>query len=467
MSRQPQSTALLAGAAEVDITPKMGTQIAGDIGRYRPAELVVDPIYAKALVLQSGAKKLCLLSMDLCIINEKYIREIRRRAGQELGIAPQAVLVHVVQNHAAPALGHAFVSEECTLFPPEYPWLKGGDDEYHGFAVERAIEAVRQAARGLEPVRYGAASGVETRVAFNRRFILRDGSACTHGQWRDPADVLQIEGPIDPELGVMCFTTDSLRIVAMLLHHSCHPTHGYPERFITAGWPGAWSSGMKAACGAACVPLVLNGCCGNLHHCNHLDPSHDHSFPTLGRRLTETSCGLLKKITYQDQAVLDARTTSIRIRMRQLDPAEVERARALVAKNPQPMWIDAQKTAVQWDWVYAVSVVDMADCHERQPFYEYEIQVLRIGDYAVVGLAGEPFVEGQLHIKRHSPARRTYVAHFSTGYAGYVPTREALTRGGYETRTANWSKLVPEALEMIADGTVRLLGEMFPEKGRA
>ena len=47
---------LLAGAAEVDITPVMGTQIAGDIGRRRPAEILIDPIYAKALVLDDGQR---------------------------------------------------------------------------------------------------------------------------------------------------------------------------------------------------------------------------------------------------------------------------------------------------------------------------------------------------------------------------------------------------------------------------
>jgi hypothetical protein len=51
------------------------------------------------------------------------------------------------------------------------------------------------------------------------------------------------------------------------------------------------------------------------------------------------------------------------------------------------------------------------------------------------------------------------------GGMGYVPTPEAIRRGGYETRTANWSKLAPEALDTIVDGGVKLLKDMFKGGG--
>ena len=87
--------------------------------------------------------------------------------------------------------------------------------------------------------------------------------------------------------------------------------------------------------------------------------------------------------------------------------------------------------------------------------------MLRIGDLAVIGWPGEPFVEAQLAIKKGSPAAYTFVAHFCNDSAGYQPTREAFKRGGYETRTANWSKLAPEALEVVQDTTVEMLRELY------
>jgi hypothetical protein len=55
---------LLAGTAEVDIRPQMGTQIAGDTGTRRPAEILIDHIWAKALALEDGQQRLCVLSME-------------------------------------------------------------------------------------------------------------------------------------------------------------------------------------------------------------------------------------------------------------------------------------------------------------------------------------------------------------------------------------------------------------------
>ncbi len=43
----------LGGSAEVDITPPRGVQLAGDVGRFRPADLLVEPLYAKAQQLWS------------------------------------------------------------------------------------------------------------------------------------------------------------------------------------------------------------------------------------------------------------------------------------------------------------------------------------------------------------------------------------------------------------------------------
>ena len=63
---QPVS-ALRAGAAVVDVTPEMGIQLAGDIGRPRPVEKIRDPLFAKALALEAGGKRLCYVAVDCAV----------------------------------------------------------------------------------------------------------------------------------------------------------------------------------------------------------------------------------------------------------------------------------------------------------------------------------------------------------------------------------------------------------------
>jgi len=455
---------LKAGAAQVDITPERGIQLAGDIGRYRPVEFILDPIYAKALILESNGCKLCFLSCDLACIATEWVNKIRRLASERFGLKPEAIMIHAVQNHAAPSIGHIMVSNECKLIPPELPWLRGGDDRYNSFALERILEAIRLANENLEPAWIGVASGIEGRVAFNRRFVMRNGRVQTHPRAGDP-NILYAEGPIDPELGVVCIVAENARVLAMLLYYTCHPTHGYPNRYVTADWPGVWSNGVKGIFGEKCTPLVFNGCCGNIHHMNHLDPSYVDDQNRMGRLLTETTVNIVKRIdNYRNDVVLDFRTTHIKIPLREISSDELEKARQLLDKHPEPLWIDDARTRVDWDWMYAVSLLDLYEQRQHDPEFDYEIQVLRVGNIAFVSLMGEPFVEGQLAIKLQSPTYPTYVVHNCNGSAGYIPTKHAFQRGGYETRTSNWSNLAPEALDIIVNESVELLREVFRDK---
>ena len=80
------------GAAMVDITPALGTHLAGGgAGEYRPAKSVMDPLYARVLVLESGGCRLCMVALDVTIVTEEWTRRIRRAAERKFGLPAEAV----------------------------------------------------------------------------------------------------------------------------------------------------------------------------------------------------------------------------------------------------------------------------------------------------------------------------------------------------------------------------------------
>jgi len=87
------------------------------------------------------------------------------------------------------------------------------------------------------------------------------------------------------------------------------------------------------------------------------------------------------------------------------------------------------------------------------------VNVIRIGDAVICTNPAELFVEFGLEIRRHSPARVTFVAELTDGYCGYVPTLKAFSRGGYETWPAPTSQLATCAGKQIVTATRRLLTE--------
>src|SRR5437879_2932026 len=56
---------LKAGVAKVDITPPVGLRMWGYGNRKGAATGVLDPLYARVLVLEAGEKRLALVALDL------------------------------------------------------------------------------------------------------------------------------------------------------------------------------------------------------------------------------------------------------------------------------------------------------------------------------------------------------------------------------------------------------------------
>lgn len=203
--KSPTTSAhLCAGASQIDITPQTDIHLAGAVGEFRLAQYVYDPLYAKALVLQNGEKKICFLSLDLTIITEDWTERIREAVAEEYSIAPEAIMVHATQTHSAPSLGHFMFDESFQQTPPDMEWLRGGDPRYFDFAFERIIQAIKQANDSLQTVRIRVGSGIEGRLAFNRRAVMNDGSARMPGpKWPEPLGptyTRYMEGPTDPEV---------------------------------------------------------------------------------------------------------------------------------------------------------------------------------------------------------------------------------------------------------------------------
>ncbi len=447
---------LRAGAAKTVISPEKGIQIAGDIGRHRPCSNVLEPLYARALALEHAGERYAILSIDVLAIDNPWADEIRRRAQETYQLAPERLIIHITQNHAAPSIGNHFCRDSCTLLPDEYAWLRGGDPRYNAPAVTGCVDALGMALANMQPVTVAVGRAIDGRVAFNRRFVLRDGTTVCHPPQCSP-NILHVEGPTDPEVGIATFTNSEGQVISALLHHTCHPCHGYGANDALAGWPGAWCDEMEAHFGAGCTPLVINGCCGNVHYVNHADPHPLWDHRIMGQMLADSTRTALAQMTPVDAATFAWARRVLPLPRREISPALLAEAQRMLAEHPTPLWQDDNHVQVSWDWVYAVGILDIADERTTHPHYPYEMQALRLGNFALLSLMGEPFVEAQLRIKRESPFPFLQIAHMCNGYLGYVPTRRAFAGGGYETRTGRGSRLVPEALEMIEDASVELL----------
>ena len=468
-----ETNLLRAGAAMIDITPPAGTHLAGSgAGEHRPAQAVMDPLFAKAIVFEAGEQRVCMVILDLTIVTGDYTDLIRAAIGEQTGLAPEAIMIQATQTHSAPSLGYFMLDPDFPLeTTAETEYLRGAERAYGDRAAAAAVEAAVEAESKLQPVCIGLGRGVLGDLAFNRRGIRRDGTIAMPkplGREQQPfgiADICYLEGPMDPEVGVCCVQDMNMQPLAFLLHYTCHPVNafGYREtyRAVSADWPGAWTREMQQLFGGDAVPLVVNGCCGNINPWHPFDPDCRPDHQRMGRELAQMSERIVHNMAFANDAALDCRVEKVGLPYREIPAERLREVNAILAKDPQPP--RGENGEVDPHWFRAASTRSVELARQRDAEFPYEIQAFRIGDLGVIGLPGEPFVEGQLALKTNSAAPFLFPAHLTTHYVGYLPTRAAYARGGHEANedVTYWAKLAPGSLETVVEQARTLVEELF------
>jgi hypothetical protein len=393
-------------------------------------EKVLDPVCAKVLILESQERRIGFVSLDLLSIRWTQVCQIRD-AAEPLGIPKTNLMIAATHNHAGPAIVEAGQTRR--------------DEKYIEFMVARVKQALEKAAASLAPARIAMGSSTEGRISFIRRGILKDGSAKTHAR-ADAHEIRCLEGVIDPELGVMCVRDRNDKPLGFLVNFTCHPTHHGGDNLISAGYPGQLSLELKRAFGEGCVTVFLNGAFGNIHHANPYDPGFKNDMEHMGKVLAEDIGKLVPKMTPVETASLGAKTTTVKLPIRDIDGPY-----GLRAKFAQPF---------RTEEIYGPAVEKLRRKKRQRDHALAEVQCLSIGgETAFVSIPAEYFAQHGLRIKTESRVPRTYVVAAANGMVGYVPHKEAFERGGYETTLAMWSKLAPEAGDMLADAALELLGK--------
>jgi len=182
---------------------------------------------------------------------------------------------------------------------------------------------------------------------------------------------------------------------------------------------------VKRSLGDSCVPVILNGACGNINPWPPFDPDYADDHRLIGRALSKVVLRVMEKLEFAEEAAVDYATKRIKIPLREIEEERLKWAQEKLRSQPPPAWRDERRESVDPEWVMAAGLLGLHRLRERQPDHEYEIQAFRIGDVAIVGLPGEPFVEGGLRIKLGSPTYPTYVVHCVNQYVGYIPTADA------------------------------------------
>lgn len=440
---------LQVGFARTNITPPLGANVPGGFFP-RAGGLVHDDLYATAMVIDNGTTIIAVVGLDALSVRQSTV-EAGRKVAAAAGIPGENILVGASHTHCG---------------GPTCDCLGSRPEQWYCDLVGRQIgTAVVEANRRKRPAVLSSGRGYEDRVAFNRRFIMKDGSETTHPGKLNP-NIRKVAGPIDPEVGVLVARdaqTDA--VIGCLVNYALHGTLGVGGAGYSADWPFYMREAIAGVYGPEVITVFLNGACGDVTQVDNQSPRPSEFGETWGAAVGRTvAAEVIKVIEYLaaegerlEEAELGATSEILPLPMREVSAETVAAARK---------WLKSNKDAKTGERVYKEDQLRLAEWLKTEPLVPAEIQALRVGDLGIVSNPAEYFCVFGLDIKAKSPFPQTMVAELANGCVGYVPDEKALgpKGGGYEPAHACSSKLVPGAGKAIAKKSVELLKKLAPRR---
>ncbi len=434
-----------AGAASVDITPAVGTPMAGYYGE-RLSQGVHDPLFAKAVVLESGGKKAALVCLDLISTTEPMVDLARREIEKTTGVPGAGVMISATHAHTGPVLQARGPREDA--FGGRNPLARKYGEDLPG----KIAEAVRRAEKALRPAEVAAGHGRETSIAFNRRFHMTDGTVGWNPGKLNPK-ILKPAGTTDPDVALVYFeAADKDRTpLAAYVNYAVHLDNVGGLQF-SADLPATVADLLGRYKGPGLVTLYSAGCCGDINHIDvhwaERQGGHENA-ARMGVILAAEVLRTWPALKPGPPGALRVKSTRVKLPLAKITPEDVAASRATLARlaesgTPPPPFMEL---------VQAFKVRDVAD-RNGEPL-DVEVQVIALGDrIAWVSLPGEVFVELGLAIKQDSPFPHTILAELANGVIGYIPSRRAYAQGNYEVVSARCAegsgeRLVDAALQLL------------------
>lgn len=408
---------LIAGSAEVELRAPLGASMPGYF-QDRKATGVLDPLKARAVVLQRGGIRGALVALDLIGLEANEANACRKAVERATGIPSTHVWIHATHTHTGIMIPRRFTTDVDSIVPNFY----AGDVDQGWVAQlpDRVVDAVTAAQKSARP---GSAELGQTRadkLAFYRRYTMKDGTVRTNPGRNNP-DVLGPAGDADPTLTVIRFPESKSLIVIFGLH----PDVIGGTQF-SADYPGFLVARVREQLGKEWGVVFLNAACGNI---NHIDPSNEHQAKgpeessRIGRALGDAALRALRKAEPLVVEDLGFGSRVVRSRLRTVPEADVVEAERVLREEPSK--------AKAFNGLYADAALVLGRTKEFER--DAEISALRLGPMALVGMPGEIFVEVAREVQHDSPFDPTRVIGLTNGSLGYIPNADSFGRGGYET----------------------------------
>ncbi len=442
-------SALRAGVCKVNITPPIGTLMAGFAGRDHGCEGIHDELYSRVLYFNDGQEECIIAGNDLCNLSNEAADWIREKGEEETGVPAENIFLNCTHTHSGPIyreLEHK-VSRR-----------------YQVSMYDKIVGAIKRAKDTQEDVKIGWGEQ-PVQCGVNRR--ERRGDTIVLGDNPD--------GPVLPKIDILKIISEKSGHLLSVLF--CHPVHcvirGSDNYKISGDLAGAAERFVEKNISATAI--FIQGCAGNINSqpscCTRGYQTSFADVELLGQRLGSVIIKGLTEINNYNSNI-NIKTSETKCYLPLEEPPSVEEAQENLKKAEKKL-ADLKNREGIADLRYAhddyQNARDLAQVAREgldEPGLPFSMQAIALGDYVIVGFPAEVFVELGEQIKQKSKFENIIVAGYTNGAWLYIPIKSAFSEGGYEVKTRCKYKglhITEEAGQVVVDQAVKMLDELYKD----
>ncbi len=424
---------LYLGVGRKTITPEVGTCLYG----YRPgleSTSVNDDLTATAFYFKQGDICALLVSVTVGSVHIDITNEIFKSAYEKHGIPRSSAIMSSIHTHSAPNITGT------------YGWgdidAKYRDEVF----VPGTVCAIDEAVANIKPVKMAVATG-DSLIGINRR-ELGVNNVVNLGQnpW----------GPFDQQMTILSFKSEGGEPVANIIHYGAHATAAGANTEISRDWPGVMIDLLEAETSA--LTAFINGPEGDV------GPRLSNGRTTGGSKIEyamrhgawagQDAVRIYKNMGNYHTPKLATYGGAIKIPV--LPRISLEEAKREYEKYRG----ETVNHKGQLEKYYREVIESYENGYAEKEFREFEQNIIRLGDVAIVAFSYELFSEIGLRIKKYSNIPHVLSLSNANGSSGYFATESEICRGGYEikmTKTSHIQSYTPDADWHIVTNTLKNL----------
>ena len=414
------------GFAKEDITPNSGLLLAGYFN-LRPNRGAYDRLAVKAAAFRDENGCTAIVSFDLCLFNAKFAVELDEMLAAEKSPLAGKVLYCATHTHTGPYISGFFG--------------QSADPDYVASVKAKTIAALKNAYASLAPAELCAAETECSTLAFNRRYIMKNGKTLTNPGKLNP-DIDHPEGGIDPKI-LMLQVCQYDRPVLLLANISNH-TDTIGGDIVSADWPGRMEMEIQKASGYDIPVMTIIAPQGNINHFDTTTKADQTSYAEakrIGKGYAQAILAALYRLHKVENTAITVKRSDFEAPYLQLSDEEYAEAKRVYEENKDAV-MEAGRDMTSEDIARGVPAVKKLfaqkaiECRENPittKRFEHQIAITFGDELAFVSLPAEPFVEIGYAIRNGSKYPYTVIAALGMGEIGYVGLPQHYGNGGYET----------------------------------